>query len=260
MKNEKVRAFMLIFKVGIISIVLLAGGYVFVDVMTIAKPAPKKDTKAATPAAPGAVPAAVPAAGPAVRARAAQAAPSTPAPAPAPKKGPTPFAAINQALAMPGQMVSQAKAVVEKSDERTHTLDKVIVESEQPALAAGEAGAEGGQAAGAKGTNSKALAAALGDMSKTADVAPVEHSDEPPPNPLVVATPDASAAFRAWVGKAYISSVVNGNPPSIMINNVTVRAGEVANTQLGIIFDSLDPANKKIIFRDQSGAMVLLTH
>lgn len=253
MKNEKFRAFMLIFKVGLISIVLLAGGYVFVDVMTIAKPTPKKSAATAPgPAKPGA---AAPGAAAAAPLKVGE---ITPAPeAAAPKKNPTPFAAINQALAMPGQMVSQAKAVVAKSDERTGVLDKVIVEAEKPELAYG--GGEGAASSGGR-TSSKAVEAALGDMSKTADVAPVEKSDEElAANPLIIATPDASAAFRAWVGKSHITSVVNGNPPSIMINNVLVRGGQEANAQLGIIFDSLDTANKKVVFRDKTGAMVLLT-
>jgi hypothetical protein len=257
MKNEKFRAFMLIFKVGLISIVLLAGGYVFVDVMTIAKPVPKKAATTTPDAAkPGAAVPAPTSAVPAQKIGVITPAPTPADPAPA-KKNPTPFAAINQALAMPGQMVSQAKAVVAKSDERTGELDKVIVEAEKPELVYG--GAEGGAAKGR--TNSKAIEAALGDMSKTAEVAPVEKTDEElaANNPLIIATPDASAAFRAWVGKSQITSVVNGNPPTIMINNVLVRGGQEANAKLGIIFDSIDTANKKIVFRDKSGAMVLLT-
>lgn len=257
MKNEKFRAFMLIFKVGLISIVLLAGGYIFVDVMTIAKPTPKKPAATAHDATkPGAAAPAAKTAAPAQKVGVITPAPAPAEPAP-PKKNPTPFAAINQALAMPGQMVSQAKAVVAKSDERTGELDKVIVEAEKPEQVYG--GAEGG--AGTGRTNTKAVEAALGDMSKTANVAPVEKSDEElaANNPLIVATPDASAAFRAWVGKSQITSVVNGNPPTIMINNVLVRGGQEANAKLGIIFDSLDTANKKIVFRDKTGAMVLLT-
>lgn len=243
---------MLIFKVGIASIVLLAGGYVFVDVMTIAKPLPKKSaTTADSGAAEGKASSAAKPLAPV-----AAEAPAAPAPA---KKAPTPFAAINQALAMPGQMVGQAKAVVAKSDERTGVLDKVIVESEKPELAYG--GTEGGAATAGSRTNAKAVQAALGDMSKTADVAPVDPSEEVPVNnPLIIATPDASNAFRAWVGKSRITSVVNGNPPTIIINDVVVRGGQEANSQLGIIFDSLDTANKKIVFRDKAGAMVLLTH
>ncbi|MFI5357412.1 MAG: hypothetical protein ACHQ4G_08770, partial [Opitutales bacterium] len=46
------------------------------------------------------------------------------------KGGPTPFAAVNQVLAMPAQAVGKTESVVAANNKRVATLDKLIAEDE----------------------------------------------------------------------------------------------------------------------------------
>lgn len=71
-----------------------------------------------------------------------------------------------------------------------------------------------------------------------------------------VAATDASPAFRSWVAGAKIGGVFQGASPRVLINGRTVRAGTMVDESLSIVFDSVDTANKMIIFKDNSGAVV----
>jgi hypothetical protein len=69
----------------------------------------------------------------------------------------------------------------------------------------------------------------------------------------VTAAPRASAAFKRFVADARITGVFQGTPPRALINGRTVRAGEVVDLALGVVFDSIDSEAKTITFKDRAG-------
>ena len=69
-------------------------------------------------------------------------------------------------------------------------------------------------------------------------------------------SPRASAAFFYWVVKLNVGGVTMGKPARVLINNRLIYEGDEVNRTLGIVFAQLDPANKLLFFRDQSGATV----
>jgi hypothetical protein len=71
-----------------------------------------------------------------------------------------------------------------------------------------------------------------------------------------MANAPVSDEFRAFVSAARINGVFQGNPPRALINGRTIRAGESADTILGIVFDSVDPDKKTITFKDRTGATI----
>ena len=73
---------------------------------------------------------------------------------------------------------------------------------------------------------------------------------------VVDATLNASEPFRQWVASARISGVFQGTPARVLINNRTVSVGQSVNDALGIKLDRVDVEEKRIIFRDTSGAAV----
>ncbi|MBI2497334.1 MAG: hypothetical protein HYV75_05230 [Opitutae bacterium] len=95
----------------------------------------------------------------------------------------------------------------------------------------------------------------------------------PPPEPLAPAqvklaggiiissvaaegAPIVRASFFYWVVNQDIKGVFQSPPHRIMLHNRLVYAGDEINRTLGITFDHLDPADKLIVFRDRSGALV----
>ena len=72
----------------------------------------------------------------------------------------------------------------------------------------------------------------------------------------VEAAPEANSAFRSYVANAKVSGVFQGTPARAVINGKLTRAGETADPGLGIMFDSLDPEKRLLIFKDKSGATV----
>lgn len=72
----------------------------------------------------------------------------------------------------------------------------------------------------------------------------------------VVEASHASPEFSSWVANAQISGVFQGQPARVLINGRTVRAGEVVEPRLGIVFQSVDAKEKLLQFRDHSGATV----
>jgi hypothetical protein len=72
----------------------------------------------------------------------------------------------------------------------------------------------------------------------------------------LMANAPVSDEFRAFVSAARINGVFQGNPPRALINGRTIRAGESADTILGIVFDSVDPDRKTITFKDRTGATI----
>lgn len=71
-----------------------------------------------------------------------------------------------------------------------------------------------------------------------------------------VGSPRASAAFFYWVVKLNVGGVTQGKPARVLINNRLIYEGDEVNRTLGVVFVQLDPANKLLVFRDQSGATV----
>jgi len=72
----------------------------------------------------------------------------------------------------------------------------------------------------------------------------------------VKAVPNASSSFRTFVASARISGVYQGTPQRAFINGRLVRAGEMIDSSQEIYFDSVDLANRSIIFKDSIGATV----
>ena len=69
-------------------------------------------------------------------------------------------------------------------------------------------------------------------------------------------SPAVRAAFFYWIVNLNISGVFQSPPHRIMLNNHLVYEGDELNTALGITFDHLEPANKLIVFRDKTDALV----
>lgn len=72
----------------------------------------------------------------------------------------------------------------------------------------------------------------------------------------VVEASHASPEFSSWVANAQISGVFQGQPARVLINGRTVRAGEIVEPRLGIVFQAVDAKQKLLRFRDRSGATV----
>jgi hypothetical protein len=47
-----------------------------------------------------------------------------------------------------------------------------------------------------------------------------------------------------------------GPPPRLFVEGVTFRAGDVIDAELGVVFADVDTANKELIFKDATGAVV----
>lgn len=65
---------------------------------------------------------------------------------------------------------------------------------------------------------------------------------------------DASPAFRSFVAGAKITGVYQGEASRAFINGRLARAGETVDVRLGIILVRIEPQNKRIIFKDKTGA------
>ena len=72
----------------------------------------------------------------------------------------------------------------------------------------------------------------------------------------VKAVPSASPAFRTFVASTRISGVYQGTPPRAFINGRLVHTGEIVDPEQEIYFDSVDLANRSIVFKDAGGATV----
>lgn len=86
----------------------------------------------------------------------------------------------------------------------------------------------------------------------------------PPPPSAVMAAAVAkqvpvravmTPAFRAWIDEARITGVVSGASPRVIINGRLMRPGDMVDASAGIVFDSLDPERKRVMFRDGTGML-----
>jgi len=115
----------------------------------------------------------------------------------------------------------------------------------------------------------KTVAEAANPYSFTAPAASAAASQEPAPpaevklpggiviaNASPAGTPAATAPFLYWVVGLNISGVFQSTPHRILLDKRLVYEGQEVNATLGIVFDHLDVAQKLIVFRDKSGALV----
>lgn len=66
-------------------------------------------------------------------------------------------------------------------------------------------------------------------------------------------TPNPTRAFFYWVVNANLSAI---NPPRMMLNGRLIHEQQEVNIALGITFVNFDQANKLLVFRDKTGAIV----
>ncbi len=163
-----------------------------------------------------------------------------------PKAGPTPSATLNRIAETPGHLVGQAQAVVKAQREN----EPVRVN----APAAGEeTPGRPPPATPSPSTLTRAPAATSVTTTSTLQVAPgitatLNENDE--------VAGSTNPVLREWAANARINGVFQGSPARALINGHTVRAGQVVDEDLGIVFDHIDAGTKTIVFRDRSGAKV----
>lgn len=75
-------------------------------------------------------------------------------------------------------------------------------------------------------------------------------------NTPIDTSPAASTAFQLFVANANIGGVFQGTPARALINGRIIKAGQVVDNQLGIVFERIDADKKVIFFKDASGAEV----
>jgi len=171
--------------------------------------------------------------------------PSVATPAPS---GPTPSATLNQIAAAPKQAIDKAKDVVaaRRSNEQARidamaggeeAPDKRALDTPPPSRFSGQAPSPDTTVAPAPVPGSSSVIAP-GVTATTNDV---------------MVAPKASAAFKRFVADARITGVFQGTPARALINGRMIRAGEVVDQALGVVFDSIDADKKTITFRDRAG-------
>jgi hypothetical protein len=223
--------------------------------------------------------------------------------APATGKGPTPFKALNQVLAIPAQAMGKTDDVVKANNARVGQLDGLVAEEEaktkgggssrssrpvvdpfsSPAAPGSPKGA-GGAAESSDGSPQAVSSAAMlalaekrAAIPQTSDLTPhTLPASRPTPQASVPDTPDemklpgeiiiaqaspagaprASAAFFFWVVKLNVSGITQSKPARLLLNGRLTYEGDEVNRPLGIVFAQLDPANKRLVFKDATGATV----
>lgn len=66
-------------------------------------------------------------------------------------------------------------------------------------------------------------------------------------------TPNPTRPFFYWVVNANLSAI---NPPRMLLNGRLIHEGQEVNIALNITFVRFDEANKQLVFRDKTGAIV----
>jgi hypothetical protein len=171
---------------------------------------------------------------------------ATPAPA-----GPTPSpsATLNQIAAAPKQTIDKAKEVVaaRRGNEQAR-IDAMAAGEEAPDKRALDTPPPSRFSSQSPSPNATATPAPVpGSGSVIAPGITAVTND-------VVAAPKASAAFTRFVADARITGVFQGTPPRAFINGRMIRAGEVVDQTLGVVFDSIDAEQKTITFKDRTGS------
>ena len=224
--------------------IMVAGGGIFVLVAYLAlRPSPPPPTapKAVTKLAP-------PPTGQGAKATTPQGTKDAVTPKPA-APGPTPSATLNEIAAAPKQAVDKAKEVVaaRRGNEQARidamaageeAPDKRALDTPPPSRLSGHPPSPDIAAASAPVAGSGSVIAP-GVTATTSDV---------------MAAPKASAAFTRFVADAHITGVFQGTPARALINGRMIRAGEVVDQALGVVFDSIDAEKKTITFKDRAGS------
>jgi hypothetical protein len=65
-----------------------------------------------------------------------------------------------------------------------------------------------------------------------------------------------ATTFRDFVDQAKINTVIVGPPARAVINGKVVRAGEMVDATLGIVFDRVVSEQRAIFFKDKTGAIL----
>ncbi len=172
------------------------------------------------------------------------------APAHKPAPGPTPSETLNQAAAMPGQMIDKAKAAVDAHTASGTEPVNEVVDGQKPAAPAPAAGVS----LPAPGAPTTAPAEAAATPAPVAAPVPAEpqtvHIDIAP-------TESASPAFKAFISGLRVSGVFQGAHPRVLIGSRTYEVDEVVNEDLGIVFVGVDPERKLVLFKDGTGVTLV---
>jgi hypothetical protein len=145
-------------------------------------------------------------------------------------------------VSLPGKMVEKAQVTVANRDAALDTTDGLL-DKRPPAAPANPAGTSPKPAPPPPPNMTVASTALAPGISAT-------NSD-------VVATPNASPAFRTWAANAKITGLgVRDGVARAIINGRTVRTGQIVDDPLGIVFFSLDAVNGIIVFKDKTGVTV----
>ena len=215
-------------------------------------------------------------------------------------RGPTPFKAVNQILALPAQALAKTDDVVQANNARAGVLDGMIAEEETKAkgkskggpgappinpfaapppdaTAKGTKGAKAGEGPTPEEERAAQIArmmalqekmAASGQPAAKADAVRSTAIQVKEPDVLAPVTlpggvvirsaspegaPAATRAFLYWVVNLSISGI---NPPRLLLQGRLIHEGQEVNIAQGIILERIDPAEKLIHFRDQTGAVV----
>lgn len=154
----------------------------------------------------------------------------------------TPTAA--EVAAMPAKLIEKAQAVVAESVSERRSVEQARI----------DALSEGKEAPPPPTPETAPKPPAPPTGSVTA------YSPSTPATPEIVVTPEApppGPEFIAFIDRAVIGGVFQGTPPRAFINGRTVRAGEVVDERLAIMFVGLDESRRKLIFRDGTGAEII---
>ena len=188
------------------------------------------------------------------------------------KESSTSLKAINQNLTIPAQAIAKTKAVVvvsvvnastapapapagavttAKTDDQAVSPTAKSVVTEKLASGPDHPGASNVK----PGTSPVTKPMPVAPAPPKEPAAPAEVKR---PGGIVIssASPVVRAAFFYWIVNLNISGVFQSPPHRIMLNNRLVYEGDELNAALGVTFDHLEPANKLIVFRDQTGALV----
>jgi len=202
-------------------------------------PVPKVATKQASPPA-----------GPGAKAITPPAMKDAATPKPA-ATGPTPSDTLNQIAAAPKQAVDKARDVVAARRENEQArIDAMAAGEEAPdkrALDTPPPSRFSGRSPPPDAVAAPVLVPGSGSVIAPGVTAVTND---------VMAAPKASAAFRRFVADAHITGVFQGTPPRALINGRMIRAGELIDQALGVVFDSIDAEQKTITFKDRAGVPV----
>jgi hypothetical protein len=151
----------------------------------------------------------------------------------------SPAEMLARATAAPGKVINSAQsAIAAHRDENQAGVDALATGQDAPT------------------PTPTPLPASANDVSQEVMATAVISADVKVNNTPIDTSAAASPAFRIFVGNASIGGVFQGFPSKALINGRIIRAGQVIDDGLGIIFDRVDSKKKMIYFKDVTGAEV----